>query len=238
MRLFAAVLALIFVTVVPAQASPRIVGGTAVGSISEYPWMVSLQSEGRQYCGGALVGPALVATAAHCVANRTPGSIHVVGGRLDLRTADGIDAVVTKYQIASGYTVPSMGADIALVTLAQEMPYAVLPIADKSVYVAGKAGTVLGWGVQHFGDMTKPAVLRQASIPIMADTVCAAAYPRYNAKAMFCAGYPQGGVDACTDDSGGPYIVDGRLAGVVSWGKGCAEPGQPGVYTRVTSYLY
>ena len=144
MRLLAAVLALIVITVTPAHATPRIVGGVVVDNADEAPWMVALTtSSGYQFCGGALVGPGLVATAAHCVYGRTPSSITVVGGKLDLRTDGGSTSVVSKYQIAEGYSTPSRGKDIALLTLAQPMPYRVLPVADSTaVYAARNVGVV------------------------------------------------------------------------------------------------
>lgn len=52
---------------------------------------------------------------------------------------------------------------------------------------------------------------------------------------MVCAGYENGGFDSCQGDSGGPLVSDGVLVGVVSWGKGCAEPGFPGVYAKVSA---
>lgn len=239
MRLLAAVLALIVVAVTPAHAAPRVVGGVAVDDAGEVPWMVALTtSSGYQFCGGALVGPGLVATAAHCVHGRTPSSITVVGGRLDLRTDGGSTSAVKQYQIAEDYSTPSRGKDIALLTLAVPMPYRVLPVAaSTAVYAAGNVGVVYGWGRQSEHDTTKSPLLHKAAIPVMADEQCARAYARYDAKAMFCAGYPEGGVDACIDDSGGPFVVDGRLAGIVSWGIGCARPHTPGVYTRVRTYL-
>jgi trypsin len=239
MRLLAAVLALIVITVTPAHAVPRIVGGVVVENAAEAPWMVALTtSSGYQFCGGALVGPDLVATAAHCVHGRTPSSIAVVGGRLDLRTDGGATSVVSKYQIAEGYSTPSRGKDIALLTLAQPMSYAVLPVAaTTAVYEARNVGVVYGWGRQAEHDTNKSPLLHKASIPIMADEQCSGIYARYDARAMFCAGYPEGGIDSCIDDSGGPFVVDGRLAGIVSWGIGCARPNTPGVYTRVKTYL-
>jgi secreted trypsin-like serine protease len=51
---------------------------------------------------------------------------------------------------------------------------------------------------------------------------------------MVCAGSPHG--DTCQFDSGGPLVVQGRLAGITSWAYGCAREGYPGVYTRVTAF--
>ena len=56
---------------------------------------------------------------------------------------------------------------------------------------------------------------------------------------MLCAGYPEGGIDACKGGSGRPLVVNGGLIGIVSSGEGCAKPGEPGeprVYTRVSTY--
>ncbi len=239
MRLLAAVLALIVITVTPAHAEPRVVGGAPVTNADEVPWMVALTtSSGYQFCGGALVAADLVATAAHCVYGRQPTSITVVGGKLDLRTDGGSTSLVRQYQIADGYSTTSRGKDIALLTLAKPMPYATLPIAaTTAVYAAENVGVVYGWGRQAETDTNKSPLLHKASIPVMANEQCATAYARYDAKSMFCAGYSEGGIDACIDDSGGPFVVDGRLAGIVSWGIGCARPNTPGVYTRVKAYL-
>jgi trypsin len=238
MRLLTVVLALLVTTVTPAHGAPRIVGGVVVDNADEAPWVVALTtSSGDQFCGGALIGPGRVVTAAHCVHGRAPGSITVVGGRLDLRTDDGSTSAVTSYQLVDGYSTPSRGKDVALLTLAVPMPYRPLPVAGPGAYMAGGVGVVHGWGRQAEADTAKSPLLHKAYVPIWPDEQCAATYARYDAEAMFCAGYPDGGIDACVDDSGGPFVIDGRLAGVVSWDIGCARPNAPGVYTRVATYL-
>jgi len=81
--------------------------------------------------------------------------------------------------------------------------------------------------------------MQEAQVPIVADSVAAAAYPEFENKTQIGAGYPQGGTDTCQGDSGGPLLVPDsatgtlRLAGDTSYGNGCAEPGYPGIYGRL-----
>ncbi|XP_070293399.1 trypsin-2-like [Salvelinus sp. IW2-2015] len=75
--------------------------------------------------------------------------------------------------------------------------------------------------------------LQCLNIPILSYSDCNNSYPGMITNAMFCAGYLEGGKDSCQGDSGGPVVCNGELQGVVSWGYGCAEPGNPGVYAKV-----
>ena len=80
------------------------------------------------------------------------------------------------------------------------------------------------------------------TVPVVSQSACQTAYPGEIKSGMVCAGEQQGGKDSCQGDSGGPLFYDQggvesrALVGVVSWGYGCARAGQPGVYTRVSSY--
>lgn len=117
----------------------------------------------------------------------------------------------------------------------------------------GSACSVTGWGRQWAddddGNVERPAsvaetaaTLRAAVVPILDDVMCSQTHAgTVLGDSMLCAGYLQGGVDACDGDSGGPlscwheeryYVI-----GVVSWGEECAQEGKPGVYTRVFAFL-
>ena len=83
----------------------------------------------------------------------------------------------------------------------------------------------------------RPEWVRTATVPIVSSSSCANPYGSdYIASDMVCAGYTSGGVDTCQGDSGGPLLVGGVLAGITSWGEGCAAAGHPGVYTRLTTF--
>ncbi|XP_042160341.1 trypsin-2-like [Oncorhynchus tshawytscha] len=75
--------------------------------------------------------------------------------------------------------------------------------------------------------------LQCLNIPILSYSDCNNSYPGMITNAMFCAGYLEGGKNSCQGDSGGPVVCNGELQGVVSWGYGCAELGNPGVYAKV-----
>lgn len=97
-----------------------------------------------------------------------------------------------------------------------------------------------GWGdTSGFGDYAY--ALRAAPVTVLSDEVCGRAYPgdadgQYRADSMVCAGDDGGGKDACQGDSGGPLVAQGRLIGLVSWGRGCGRADSPGVYTRIAPF--
>ena len=95
---------------------------------------------------------------------------------------------------------------------------------------------------------TNSNVLKYASVPLITNEDCIYPHTLYHSSQitsnMVCAGFKEGGKDACQNDSGGPLVVPRSsrdataiIYGVVSWGDGCAQPDYPGVYSRVAKYL-
>ncbi|QUQ71565.1 S1 family peptidase [Kutzneria sp. CA-103260] len=254
-RRSAAVLASLLLLATPAYAatapsgtaSPRIVGGDDA-STTTTPWVVAITTDSSQFfCGGTLVAPTKVVTAAHCVTQalatggmttKSPSSLRVVAGRTDLRTRDGQQLRVTSVWADPSFRDVGTGHDVAVLTLTRSVAYRTLPLVadgDTSGYQPGVVATVLGWG--RVGETAPPSpTLKSVQVPVVSDQTCASEESDFDAGSMVCAGYPQGGRDACAGDSGGPMVVDGRLVGVVSWGDGCARAGKPGVYTRLVNY--
>jgi trypsin len=217
----------------------QIVGGTRA-SIADHSYAVYLATpEGFQFCGGSIVAPDRVLTAAHCVAGKQPTGILVIAGREDKDSGAGVKAAVTSIWTHPRFTEVRAGYDVAVLTLDKELPYEAIELVsakEVEAYQAGTPGLILGWGrLADGGESSR--YLMQATVPVLADDSCTASYPAYLAAAMTCAGYPEGGVDSCQGDSGGPFVIDGKLAGITSWGEGCAAAGKPGVYTRLAAYV-
>ena len=141
--------------------------------------------------------------------------------------------------------------DIALVYLEKEVQWSqyVKPVClvnDLKETFKGQMATVAGWR-RTLSDEEKSSILRKVELPILSNSDCEQWYQEENVdypiiKGALCAGYEQGGKDTCQGDSGGPLMVKhstGRyvLAGITSWGVGCAKLKLPGVNTRTQSYL-
>jgi secreted trypsin-like serine protease len=223
-----------------AVAAPQPIVGGSTTTTSAYPFVMQITDASQnQFCGGTLVSPTKVVTAAHCMVGETTRSVRVVGGRTHLDGSDGTVARVGRIWIHPDYTRATRGDDVAVLTLSTSMPYTparYVSSSDTSVYAAGTTARVLGWGTtrENGGSSNQ---LRTATVPVVSDTNCRGSYGSdFVASDMVCAGYASGGVDTCQGDSGGPLLVGGVLAGVTSWGEGCARAGYPGVYSRLTTF--
>ena len=233
----------------------RIVGGQSVRHAA-VPWQVSLQFDGGHFCGGSLIGARWVLTAAHCVDRYPPSGVgarlRVVHGATSL-SASGSAArrAVDAVRVHQGWNPQNMDNDIALLRLSEPITgvrasYAnLLPASPRMATrfsFAGACAVVSGWGTLESGGSISPR-LQAVNLPVVSQAECRRAYPGQISGGMICAGLPEGGRDSCQGDSGGPLVVRGlsdrhwQLAGVVSWGAGCAEAGRYGVYARVSKYL-
>ncbi|KAL1400957.1 hypothetical protein pipiens_007006 [Culex pipiens pipiens] len=217
-------------------SSERIVGGFEI-DILEVPYQISLQSYGH-FCGGSIIGENWVLTAGHCASDydvglnvRVGSSLHGSGGQLVP-----VKRVIQHPQ----YNPNTIDFDFALLELEQPVQlseefFAVeLPEQDQEVE-DGQLLQVSGWGYTQNPSESNEA-LRATNVPAVSQEECRESYGGYQiTDRMICAGYQAGGKDACQGDSGGPLVEGKTLVGVVSWGIGCAEPGYPGVYSRVAA---
>ncbi|MCZ4606410.1 serine protease [Streptomyces sp. Lzd4kr] len=220
-------------------ADSRIVGGSTT-TTSAYPFMMQITDASQnQFCGGTLVSATKVVTAAHCMAGESNSSVRVVGGRTYLNGTNGTVSRVSDIWIHPDYQDVTQGNDVAVLTLSTSMSYTPASYVDSSdtgVYAAGTTARILGWGTTSSGGSSSNQ-LRTATVPTVSDSSCASSYGSdFIASDMVCAGYTSGGVDTCQGDSGGPLLIGGVLAGITSWGEGCAQAGHPGVYTRLTTF--
>ncbi|XP_028664301.1 ST14 transmembrane serine protease matriptase a [Erpetoichthys calabaricus] len=231
----------------------RIVGGLDA-DVGEFPWQVSLHVKGSGHtCGASLISDHWLVTAAHCV--QDDGRINYASpktweaylglhrqGKPETETVQRNLKQIIAHPYYNDYTFDN---DIALMELDKPVAYSPLirPIClPDATYVlpAGKSVWITGWGATKEGGFGA-TVLQKAEVRIINETVCKSLLPGQVTSRMICAGFLTGGVDACQGDSGGPMSsveTNGRLflAGVVSWGDGCARRNKPGIYTRVTQF--
>ncbi|MBT2440609.1 serine protease [Streptomyces sp. ISL-36] len=246
-----------FAAAVPAAADSVVVGGQPT-QIADAPWVVALSSRDRfggtrsgQFCGGVVVAPTRVLTAAHCLGRDVLGGepwelpdLKVIAGRSALRGQGGQEVRISGTWVNPEYDPTTNAGDLAVLTLASALPRSyVIATAGPgdAAEEPGTAAKVYGWG-DTTGNGSYASALRSAPVQVLPDAACERAYPggfgaAYRAGTMLCAGDPQGGKDACQGDSGGPLVADGRLVGLVSWGSGCGQAESPGVYTRVSAVL-
>lgn len=143
------------------------------------------------------------------------------------------------------YNIYTLDYDVALLELAGPVRRSrlVRPIClpGPTRPPEGARCVITGWGsLREGGSMARQ--LQKAAVRVLSEQTCRRFYPVQISSRMLCAGFPQGGVDSCSGDAGGPLACrepSGQwvLTGVTSWGYGCGRPHFPGVYTRVAAVL-
>ncbi|QDE66989.1 MULTISPECIES: trypsin-like serine protease [Myxococcus] len=230
-------------SVAPATIEQDIVGGTTT-TINANPWQVSLR-RGGHWCGGSILNKDWILTAAHCVDGYTVGSI-VAGSTSSTSTSSGQTRNVAQVIIHEDYG--SAGNDVALLRLSTSLDLngttvAAIPrisAADASSGATnpGVVARVTGWGATSSGG-SGSSTLRTVDVNVISNTEAQQSYPNeYIGPDQIGAKAP--GKDSCQGDSGGPLTVSHggvrKLAGVVSWGYGCADSRYPGMYARVSHF--
>uniref|UniRef100_A0A8U8B1X9 Uncharacterized protein n=1 Tax=Geospiza parvula TaxID=87175 RepID=A0A8U8B1X9_GEOPR len=216
------------VPVSPDGDDDRIIGGYPCLPLSQ-PWQALVYGPLR--CGGVLVRPLWVLTAAHCVRR----GLRVRLGEDDLRRHEGTEQErrVTLALPHPRFDRVTLDSDLALLRL--DRP-AVISRSVRPLPLPGACGQP-GDSCLLSGWVTLPDRLMCAYVQLLSDAACRRAYPQRITPSMLCAGVSNRRVDSCQGDSGGPLSCNGTLQGIVSWGlQTCALPGHPGVYTKVCRF--
>lgn len=245
-------MATLVATVHSVQAAPAAVINGADAPAGAQPWMVGLiladvnDVYNAQFCGATLIDAQWVLTAAHCTFDLeqqpfAADELEIVIGSRQLLNGQGQRLTIDRIVRHADFDFSTFYNDIALLHLNKTTTVTPLALATSANDVA--AAKVMGWGLTADGEGAH--TLQEAELPIVAQESCATLYSEQGytvSPATLCAGYSDGGVDACVGDSGGPLLAwdeqQGvwQQVGIVSAGAGCAEPGYYGLYTRIASF--
>uniref|UniRef100_A0A914Z8Y3 limulus clotting factor C n=1 Tax=Panagrolaimus superbus TaxID=310955 RepID=A0A914Z8Y3_9BILA len=232
------------------KAANKIVGGEPAKPYS-WPWQVDLckvddgDDKCNHVCGGSVIDEQWILSASHCkiLTDVIPGKWFVKVGTYDYRDLDEPGEKI--FNVSQVFTHPNYNNpyadsnDIALfkidgkINFTKHIQPVCVPRNVSDIIHNGKSAYVTGWGTTSEGGEFS-FKLKQVQVPFLDMSQCIKEYPGGIDDTMECAG--KEGLDSCQGDSGGPLVTkhsDGRWfqAGIVSFGKGCAEEGFAGVYS-------
>ncbi|CAF3793714.1 unnamed protein product [Rotaria socialis] len=230
----------------------RIVGGEAAADYA-WGWIVSLQRSLSHSCGASLLTSEYAVTAAHCVYDVSDISILSILAGTNYLYYPSVTTIqrraVTGVIIHPDFNSVTITNDIAIlqfdplnVSSSSKLAFICLPKQNQDPFQTNSALVAIGWGTTSQYSKTPSSYLQQVTVQAFSSrsTWCQQ-LGIANTAVSFCAGIIDGGKDTCRGDSGGPLMAFVNntwvLAGLTSFGYGCAQAGYPGVYARVSAFI-
>lgn len=220
----------------------EIIGGREVQPHSR-PFMASIQYRGKHICGGVLIHPQWVLTAAHCYSRGHSPTVVLGAHSLSKNEPMKQTFEIKEFIPFSGFKSQDLRTnDIMLIKLrtAAELNKHVqlLHLRSKNYIRDGTKCQVTGWGSTKPDVLTTSDTLQEVTVTIISRKRCnSQSYYNHKpviTKDMICAGDARGQKDSCKGDSGGPLICKGVFHALVSGGYKCGISNKPGVYTLLT----
>lgn len=230
------------------QDSSKIIGGTNA-DIADFPWQVYVRA-GNYMCGGTIIAPGWILTAAHCLKNEDGSAIPVSemrirAGATNPYTSQGSQYFVSQAIVHEQFNPETLANDLAvlrlqsLINVENARPIRLVTAADKSegATVPGVMTWVTGWGLTQVDPEVMPVILQKVQLPIVSRQTASSVWSSIPLNVIM-AGYLNGNKDVCNGDSGGPMVVpvsgEYKIAGIVSWGnENCNTYGG---YTEVSAF--
>jgi len=237
------------------EPTDRIIGGEETEPHPYFAILLYQQFGNWKFagCGATLISNCHLLTAAHCVMDREyPITGLYINAYRPYNSNDRVPfhfSSVEDIFVRSDYDDDLNINDISVIRMETclnitEYP----PIEPANPFFSPTDGLevdILGMGRQAEDSASGATkTLREAHVPFISPNTCKQYFPDRITDAMCCAGYANGGVDACQGDSGSgltytnPDTSATVVLGIVSWGIGCGRPGFPGVYVKVQYFFF